>query len=100
MAATQRGWSKESEISWGWAGLLAISEETLVSLNIGIRNPKSEKELLSMDSSDSIVPSEVATRRQGWRQSHRGEGDPRPGRRADSVAGGDGGREKEVTAER
>lgn len=32
------------------------------------------------------------------RQSHRGEGDPRPGRRVDSVAGGVGGREKEVAA--
>lgn len=80
-------------------GLLAFSKEMLVNLNIGIWNLKSEKELLSMDSSDSVDPGEVITRRQGLRQSHRGEGDPRQGRRADSVAGRDGGREKEVAAE-
>lgn len=61
-------------------GLLAILEETLASLNIGIWNPKSEKELLSTDGSNSVVPGEVVTRRQGLRQSHRGEGDPSPGR--------------------
>lgn len=41
----------------------------------------------------------VLTLVKGLRQSHRGDGDPRPGRQADSVAGGDGGREKEVAAE-
>lgn len=42
----------------GGLGLLAISEETPVSLNIGIGNLKSEKELLSMDSGDSVDPGE------------------------------------------
>lgn len=80
-------------------GRLAISEETLVSLNIGIWNLKSEKELLSTDGSDSVVPGDRRHRGQGLKQSHRGEGDPRPGRRADSVSGGVGGREKEVAAQ-
>lgn len=39
----------------GGLGLLAISA---VSLNIGIGNLKSEKELLSMDSGDSVDPGE------------------------------------------
>lgn len=45
----------------GGVGRLAISEETLVSLNVGIWNPKSEKELLSTDGSDNVVLGEVVT---------------------------------------
>lgn len=45
----------------GEVGRLAISEEMLVSLNIGIWNPKSEKELLSTDGSDNAVLGEVVT---------------------------------------
>lgn len=50
----------------GGVGLLAISEEMLVSLNIGIWNPKSEKELLSTDGSDSVVLGEVVTGDRVW----------------------------------
>lgn len=45
----------------GGVGRLAISEETLVSLNVGIWNPKSEKELLSTAGSDNVVLGEVVT---------------------------------------